>query len=78
MEIYGKVRGYLYNNIGHLTTTGTPRFDIKEKIWKVAVLCKTERGIIIAGEFHVNKADNFVNMLTTEETTKTVELQAYS
>jgi hypothetical protein len=75
MEIYEKVREYLYNNIGHLTTAGTPRFDNKEKIWKVPVLCKTERGVIIAGEFHINKNGDFVNVPTKEEMMKTVGLQ---
>jgi len=28
MQVYEKVRKYLYENIGHLTTPGTPRFDI--------------------------------------------------
>ena len=46
-EVYEKVRKYLYENTGHLTTPGTPRFDIKTKTWKVPVLCKAERGILI-------------------------------
>jgi hypothetical protein len=75
MEIYEKVRQYLYNNMGHLTTAGTPRFDNREKIWKVPVLCKTDRGIIIVGEFHIDKDGNFVDVPTKEEMMKTVELQ---
>jgi hypothetical protein len=53
----------------------SPRFDNKEKIWKVPVLCKTERGVIIAGEFHINKNGDFVNVPTKKEMMKTVELQ---
>jgi hypothetical protein len=75
MEIYEKVKKYLYEHIGHLTTAGTPRFDIIENIWKVPVLCKTERGIIIVGEFHLDKDSNFTNIPTKEEMLKTVELE---
>ena len=75
MEIYEKVRKYLYENIGHLTTAGTPRYDLVEKLWKVPVLCKTERGIIIVGEFLLDNESNFVNIPTKKEMLKTVELE---
>ncbi|MFQ5901072.1 MAG: hypothetical protein ACE5IH_05895 [Thermodesulfobacteriota bacterium] len=75
MEIYGKVKKYIYENIGHLVTAGTPRLDISKNIWKVPVLCKTERGIIIVGEFHVDKEGNFVNIPTKKEMLKTVEFE---
>jgi len=39
-----KVKKYLFENIGHLTSSGIPRFDIKNQTWKVPVLCKTARG----------------------------------
>ena len=66
MEIYEKVRKYLYENIGHLATAGTPRYDLVEKLWKVPVLCKTERGIIIVGEFLLDNESNFVNIPTDD------------
>jgi len=75
MEIFEKVRKYLYENIGHLTTPGTPRFDIKKEIWKVPVLCKTERGILIAGEFSLSKKGDFINIPTKSEMIKTVEIE---
>jgi len=75
MEIYEKVRKYLYENIGHLTTPGTPKFDLKLQIWKVPVLCKTEKGILIVGEFRLDKEGNFVNLPTKEEMLKVVELE---
>ena len=75
MEIYEKVRKYLYENMGHLTTPGTPKFDLKSQIWKVPVLCKTEKGILIIGEFHLDKEGNFVNLPTKEEMLKVVELE---
>lgn len=75
MEIYEKVRKYLYENIGHLTTAGTPRFNLVEKLWKVPVLCKTERGIIIVGEFLLDIDGSFVNLPTKDEMLKTVELE---
>lgn len=75
MEVYEKVRKYLYENVGHMTTAGTPRYDLRDSIWRVPVLCKTERGIIIVGEFHVDKGGNFVNIPTKEEMLKTIELE---
>jgi len=75
MEIYEKVKKYLYENIGHLTTPGTPRFDLKTETWKVPVLCKTERGILIVGEFTLDKDGNFINIPTKQEMLKTVETE---
>ncbi|NCO68816.1 MAG: hypothetical protein COZ31_06155 [Nitrospirae bacterium CG_4_10_14_3_um_filter_44_29] len=73
MEIFEKVRKYLYENIGHMTTAGTPKYDLRENLWKVPVLCKTERGILIVGEFYVDKNGNFTNIPTKEEMLKTVK-----
>ncbi len=78
MEIYEKVRAYLSENAGHLTSPGTPKFDLIQKIWKVPVLCKTDRGILIVGEFHLDIHGNFVNIPTKEEMLKTVELELKS
>lgn len=75
MEIYEKVRRYLYENVGHLTTPGTPRFDTKTELWKVPVLCKTERGILIVGEFSLDKKGDFINIPTKQEMLKTVEIE---
>lgn len=75
MEIYEKVRKYLYENIGHLTTPGTSRFDVKNKIWKVPVLCKTDRGILIVGEFTLDQEGNFITIPTKQEMVKTVEME---
>lgn len=75
MEIYEKVRKYLYESIGHLTTPGTPRFDLKNKTWKVPVLCKTEKGILIVGEFQLDKDGNFISIPTKKEMAKVVEIE---
>jgi hypothetical protein len=75
MEIYEKIKRYLYENIGHLTAPGTPRFDLKTEIWKVPVLCKTERGILIVGEFTLDKKGEFINIPTKQEMLKTVEIE---
>lgn len=75
MEIYEKVRKYLYENIGHLTTPGMSRFDVKNEIWKVPVLCKTDRGILVVGEFALDKDGNFIRIPTKEEMLKTVDME---
>jgi len=73
-EVYEKVRKYLYENIGHLTTPGTPRFDIKTETWKVPVLCRTERGILIVGEFTLDREGNLINIPTKQEILKTAKI----
>lgn len=73
MEVYEKVRKYLYENVGHLTTPAMPKFDLKEQIWRVPVLCKTERGILIVGEFHLDKEGNFIRIPTKKEMEWVVE-----
>lgn len=73
MEIYEKVRKYLYENVGHLTTPATPKFDLKKQIWRVSVLCKTERGVLIVGEFHLDKDGNFIRIPTKKEMERVVE-----
>jgi hypothetical protein len=75
MEIYEKVKKYLFENIGHLTSLGTPRFDVKNQTWKVPVLCKTDRGILIIGEFSLDKVGNFKKIPTKKEMLKTVEME---
>ncbi|MEW6609350.1 MAG: hypothetical protein AB1414_18215 [bacterium] len=75
MEIYEKVRKYLYENIGHLTAPGTPRFDLKNQIWKIPVLCKTEKGILIVGEFQLDRDGNFISIPTKKEMEKIVEAE---
>ncbi|HBI22875.1 MAG: hypothetical protein A2Y48_01295 [Nitrospirae bacterium RIFCSPLOW2_12_42_9] len=73
MEIYEKVKRYLHENIGHMTTAGTPKYDLLENIWRVTIFCKTERGIIVVGEFSLGKEGNFVNIPTKREMLKVAE-----
>ncbi len=75
MEIYKKVKQYLFENIGHMTTAGTPKYDVLKNLWRVPVLCKTERGIIVVGEFSLDKEGNFVNIPTKREMLKVAELE---
>jgi hypothetical protein len=78
MDIYEKVKKYLIDNIGHLTTPGTPRFDSKNGKWKVPVLCKTDRGILISGEFQLDSNGCFLYVPTKQEMLKTIELQIHN
>ena len=75
MEIYEKVRKYLHENIGYMTTAGTPKYDVHENLWRVPVLCKTERGIIVVGEFSLDKEGKFLNIPTKREMLRVAELE---
>jgi hypothetical protein len=44
MEIFEKVRRYLYENIGHMTTAGTPRYDLKKMYGKCLCSAKQKEG----------------------------------
>lgn len=67
MEVREKVRRYLYHNVGNMVTAGRPVFDLKTYNWHVPVLCKTDRGIFVVGEFQLDKELSFVFIPTKEE-----------
>lgn len=66
-HISDKVRQYLWSNVGHMTGPGTPRFDTARGIWRVAVLCDTERGMFPIGEIHLDEGLNFLQLPSKAE-----------
>jgi hypothetical protein len=50
MEIYEKVRRYLYENIGHMTTAGTPKYDDLENR-----IIPTKRGMLKVTELEMER-----------------------
>lgn len=75
MEAREKVRQYLYRNVGNMVTAGRPVLDLKNHCWRVPVLCKTDRGIFIVGEFKLDRELNLVSMPTKEEMLAALEAQ---
>lgn len=44
------VTHYLIENIGEMAMQGLVQYDAELKLWRVPILCRTNRGILLAGE----------------------------
>ena len=58
-----------------MVTAGRPVFDLKNHHWRVPVLCKTDRGIFIVGEFKINAELNFVSIPPKEKMLAVLNVQ---
>ena len=72
-KVYEKVKDYLIDEVGNMVQPGTPILDEKLKVWKVPVLCKTERGIFVVGEISLDKNLNFLTIPTKQQMLKTLD-----
>jgi len=59
-QVSEKVKNYLIDHVGNMLMPGAPFFDEVSKEWKVSVLCRTERGIFVVGEFCLGEDLNFL------------------
>jgi len=66
-QVNAKVRQYLWANVGHMTGPGTPHFDEVQHLWRVPVLCDTERGLFPIGEIQLDEALNFIQLPSRAE-----------
>jgi hypothetical protein len=75
MEVYRKVKDFLCDHVGNMTTPGTPRFNPETDMWHVPVLCKTKKGLFIVGEICLNKEEEFVRIPTKEDMLKVLDIE---
>lgn len=73
--IFQKVREYLIEHIGEMTTPGTPALDASARRWRVPVLCKTPKGILPVGEFVLDQDGNFLAVPDKEQMLRGLEAQ---
>lgn len=66
---------YLLENVGEMAVEGAPRFDAEKQQWIVPVSCRTERGILPAGEIHLNRRLKLVYATTRDEMLRVVQAQ---
>lgn len=66
---------YLVSHVGERALADSPRFDEETKVWSVPVLCRTSRGILLAGEIQLNQDLEIVCAPSKEELTRAVEAQ---
>lgn len=69
-RVYEKVKDYLCDEIGNMAIPGEPVFDKNTKRWQVPVLCKTERGIFVTGQFLLDENINFIRIPSREQMLK--------
>lgn len=74
-EVRRVVVKYLVSHVGERALADNPRFDKERKVWSVSVLCRTARGILLAGEIQLNQDLEIVYAPSKEELTRAVEVQ---
>src|SRR5207302_2406736 len=67
VDIMQKVKSYLIDHVGDMTAPGTPVFDATLDRWRVPILCKTEKGILLIGEVLTNSAGKVLFAPSKEE-----------
>lgn len=73
--IFQKVQDYLTDYVGELTAPGTLVFDAATRLWRVPILCKTDKGILPVGEFLLDESGNFVAIPSKEQMLRVLEAQ---
>jgi len=69
-KVYEKVKDYLCDEIGNMAIPGEPVFDEITRRWQVPVLCKTDKGIFVTGQFLLDEDNNFIRIPSREQMLK--------
>lgn len=68
---------YLLENVGEMAVEGAPRFDSEKQQWVVPVSCRTARGVLPAGEIHLNRRLEVIYATTRDEMVRVIEAQLH-
>lgn len=74
-KAYEKVKDYLIDEVGNMALPGSPTYDSSACVWRVPVLCKTEKGIFAVGEIQLDRDLNFVHIPSKKQMLKTLEIK---
>lgn len=66
---------YLSAFIGERALAGSPEYVKSKKIWRIQILCSTPRGILPAGEMHLDDKLQVIYAPSKEELGRIVEAQ---
>ena len=62
-----RVREYLLDNIGHMTSPGNASFDPATQRWFVPIRCRTERGEVVVGDVELDCSGHILFAPSREE-----------
>jgi hypothetical protein len=66
---------YVILTLGDMIMEGVPRYDATRARWIVPLLCRTDRGILVAGAVELDEQARIVEAPTKAQVTQTVEAQ---
>ncbi len=69
------VTHYLIENIGEMAMQGLIQYDAKLERWRVPILCRTNRGILLAGEIQLTNRLEIQYATPLDEMLDTVQAQ---
>lgn len=67
MDPVSRVRGFLLDNVGHMTYPGRASFDRQTERWFVPIYCRTDRGEIVVGDVELDRDGHIVFAPSQEE-----------
>jgi len=78
-ETYDQIRQavteYVILNLGDMIMEGVPRYDAARARWIVPLLCRTDRGILVAGAVELDDQAQIVEAPNKAQVTEMVEAQ---
>ena len=65
--IFQQALDYLADHVGDMVSPGSPVFDAQSGNWRVAVLCRTAKGLLPVGEIVMDTSGAFLSVPGSDE-----------